>query len=73
MDFNILALAFRADTLLGRNFVSFTFTRISSFSTLPIASLIKSTFINFVFRSIATHLCFFRPLRSLSYDCKLYI
>ena len=39
----------------------------------PIASLIKSIFINFVFRSIATRLCFFRPLRSLSSDYKLYI
>jgi hypothetical protein len=61
MDFDILALAFRADTLSGRDFVSFTFARASSFSALPIASLIKSTFTSFIFGSTATRLRFLGP------------
>ena len=65
IDFNILAFAFRADTLWGLGFVSFAFTRA--------ASLIESTFANFVFRSTATLLRLSRPLRSSSCDCKLYI
>ena len=73
IDFDLLALAFQADTLSGRDFVSFAFARASSFSASPIASLIESIFANFVFKSTATRLRFFGPLRSLNCDCKLYI
>jgi len=61
IDFDILALAFQADTLSGRDFVSFAFIYASSFSASPIASLIESTFVNFVFKSTATCLHFFGP------------
>src|SRR6266702_6495241 len=59
VDFDILALAFRADTLSSRDFVSFAFACAFSFSASPIASLIESIFANFVFKSMATRLYFF--------------
>ena len=61
MDFDKLALAFQADTLSGHDFVSFAFTYAFSFFASPIASLIESTFKNFVFGFIAPTYVFLGP------------